>query len=507
MANLSDIKRRLLERWNDPRYSKAALRRIEIGGGSGIRGLNDFTIDFRYPVTVVAGENGTGKSTILACAACAYHNRDLYTPNDIDPRRPYYTFSDFLIFTPADNPPRDTKVTWHYSGDGYPLTHTAIKKNKWSKYDRRPIRAVQFVGISRALPARERTVLRSHFAKIRPLKGRRYTTEETSQIGHVLGVKYSMAGRAISGGYNLHVTESKARYSGFNMGAGEDSIFELVEIMHLLPEGALLIIEEIETGLHPAAQVRLLEEIHAIAFKRHLQIILTTHSFDVLKNVPKEGRIFLKRYTSGIVPLYGIAPAYAFSLMSDAVLPELTIYVEDDVTRLLIYSCLSLNVRSRCRILEIGSNEALASQLAGARRDTGIGKVLGIYDGETSIEKFAGFFKKQLQRNLSEEDDEWLNEHSIACPGKMPPEAWIIEKLCNPITIKEFSAELNSSEKELMPIIERLSIKDHHDIFFELSKQTGLTIQEVKNSLTKVICRVFLEEFKEIIEKVNRLLQ
>lgn len=50
MSNLSDTKRRLLERWNNPQYSKPALRRIDIGGGSGLRCLNNFSIEFRYPI-------------------------------------------------------------------------------------------------------------------------------------------------------------------------------------------------------------------------------------------------------------------------------------------------------------------------------------------------------------------------------------------------------------------------------------------------------------------------
>src|SRR5574342_134104 len=55
MSNLSDTKRRLLERWNNPQYSKPALRRIDIGGGSGLRCLNNFSIEFRYPIVVIAG--------------------------------------------------------------------------------------------------------------------------------------------------------------------------------------------------------------------------------------------------------------------------------------------------------------------------------------------------------------------------------------------------------------------------------------------------------------------
>ena len=39
---------------------------------NGIRGLHDLRVLFDYPVSVIAGGNATGKSTVLFAAACAY---------------------------------------------------------------------------------------------------------------------------------------------------------------------------------------------------------------------------------------------------------------------------------------------------------------------------------------------------------------------------------------------------------------------------------------------------
>ena len=38
----------------------------------GIRGINDLRVSFEYPVSVIAGGNATGKSTVPFAAACAY---------------------------------------------------------------------------------------------------------------------------------------------------------------------------------------------------------------------------------------------------------------------------------------------------------------------------------------------------------------------------------------------------------------------------------------------------
>lgn len=39
---------------------------------AGIRGIDDIRVRFDYPVSVIAGGNASGKSTVLFAAACAY---------------------------------------------------------------------------------------------------------------------------------------------------------------------------------------------------------------------------------------------------------------------------------------------------------------------------------------------------------------------------------------------------------------------------------------------------
>ena len=38
----------------------------------GIRGIHNLRVAFDYPVSVIAGGNASGKSTVLFAAACAY---------------------------------------------------------------------------------------------------------------------------------------------------------------------------------------------------------------------------------------------------------------------------------------------------------------------------------------------------------------------------------------------------------------------------------------------------
>ena len=65
--------RRRQQLWNQLRKKKSQLNhflsevRIQ-----GLRGIDDIRVVFDYPVSVIAGGNATGKSTVLFSAACAY---------------------------------------------------------------------------------------------------------------------------------------------------------------------------------------------------------------------------------------------------------------------------------------------------------------------------------------------------------------------------------------------------------------------------------------------------
>ena len=64
-------------RWFFHDKSRNSLVGLEIDNGN-IRGVFPCKIDFTYPISAFVGENGSGKSTILAPAACAFHNDDTF---------------------------------------------------------------------------------------------------------------------------------------------------------------------------------------------------------------------------------------------------------------------------------------------------------------------------------------------------------------------------------------------------------------------------------------------
>lgn len=77
-------------------------------------------------------------------------------------------------------------------------------------------------------------------------------------------------------------TPSGEEYPEFHFGAGEASIIRIVVDVEAAPDGAMILIEEIENGLHPVATGRTVEYLLEVARRKSCQVIFTTHSNDAL---------------------------------------------------------------------------------------------------------------------------------------------------------------------------------------------------------------------------------
>jgi predicted ATPase len=90
-----------------------------------MRGLSPFNLELDFPITAIAGKNGSGKSTILALACCAFHNTS--TGFKLSHRKlTYYTFADFFVQHTEDIPPDGIKIMY------------SIAHNRWRKSDDLP---------------------------------------------------------------------------------------------------------------------------------------------------------------------------------------------------------------------------------------------------------------------------------------------------------------------------------------------------------------------------------
>jgi hypothetical protein len=162
---------------------------------------------------------------------------------------------------------------------------------KWAR-DELLERPVLHFGIQRTVPAGERKEFKRFTSNNYSFTGSHQALEANirQQVEKILGKDISSFTRAdVSSAHSLYVGgDGKVSYSEFHFGAGESSIIRMVSLIESAPENSLVLVEEIENGLHPVAVRRMVEYLIDVAERRSIQSIFTTHSEDAITPLPSE---------------------------------------------------------------------------------------------------------------------------------------------------------------------------------------------------------------------------
>jgi len=289
------------------------------------------------------------------------------------------------------------------------------------------------------------------------------------------------------------------------MGAGENALFEILSTLHACAEGSLIIIDEIELGLHAEAQVRLIKKLKDISLARKLQIIFTTHSEIVFGCIPDESRIFIEKISEKTVITPGISPAYAFSKLISYNSEELDILVEDIVAEKLLLTFLPSELRSRIKIEVIGSASALSRQLGAIYQRTKKHPTLVIFDGDQKRLRDNNLktARSTIEKNLADFDN-WFDNSVTYLPGDYWPEKWIIEKN---ITYADnlsniVKADLNTVKEALI----RGREAEKHREFVDASVPLGLGSVDMLERCCLNLALKCPSDFNYIIDKIKKIL-
>jgi predicted ATPase len=262
----------LLERVRKNNYHKY-LKQVRL---NRVRGFFGGLIAFEFPVTALIGPNGGGKSTVLGAAACAY--------KEIKPSQ----------FFPKSSIGDNSMSEWSMEYEAIDRDinpSSAVKRSavfrqfRWVRDTVLP-RSVSYFGINRTVPAGERPrfkkLMKPSYLHAHPILG--LNSVAALEIEKVLGKTVSSFRETVLDTEELFYigNNNGTEYSEFHFGAGESSIIRIIAKIESLPNSSLVLIEEIENGLHPVAVRCLVEYLIAVAERKNIQTVFTTHSDDAL---------------------------------------------------------------------------------------------------------------------------------------------------------------------------------------------------------------------------------
>ncbi|ACB75576.1 AAA family ATPase [Opitutus terrae] len=362
--------RELLEKVRKQSYGKylvaVTLEKIRQFQGGKVR--------FDFPVTALIGPNGSGKSTILAASACAYASA-----------KPKSFFRKSRV---GDEGMEGWRISYEVidkgvNHKGLTLSVLTYQKPNWSREGVLD-RSVKYVGIDRTVPAAENPGF-THKRKLSEDGTDEHTTVEEKKVegkeienirrhaervigrpldkfelvrvtftvtrssapkskllkvevqpdGTIVSVRQPLPDapvrkKVISSQQTIFVGYNGTHYySEFNFGAGESSILRTVATMEALPENSLVLVEEVENGLHPLAATRMVEYFVDFARRTGGQVVFTTHSDYALRPLPSEA---IWSCVDGKLQ-QGKLSIESLRAISGRVDRRLAVFVEDDFAR------------------------------------------------------------------------------------------------------------------------------------------------------------------------------
>ncbi len=511
------------QKWFDKDKRYCSLKKISIEGR--IRGIEDAEISFGYPITAIVGENGSGKSTVLALVACAFHNTTSFIPESLIPRKnkklskivKYYTYKDFFVFSSGEAGISEVKITSEFLDVSGCKCDVRKKKpsGKWNDFNTRPSRVVSYLGVNRLVPPAESSAHRSYRKGFK--QWNRITDAQKIEIvksaSRILGKAYDNLEILHCQTYSLFkIRRRTVEYTGFNMGAGENVVFNLLIEIMCADDGALIVVDEIELGLHAQAQKKLIEELKKICLKKHCQIICSTHSKEILDSIPMEGRVFISKKGDKTHIIPQISSDYAFGMLKQENSRELDVFVEDDVAELFLNTVINPSLRKRIIVKHIGSADSILSQMAACYRENRKNYIVFL-DGDkrstnaSNMGKIRSELRTALHRGDTDETFEVLIEKRLNyLPGSSWPEKHILEKIKQSDSYIRLSALWNVENTDVENFVEAALLEECHQELHKLACSVNMSKELVMQNVFNEYKEVCIDDIHEIEQKIETVL-
>lgn len=498
-------------------FSSQILHSIAIGKLKCINNLREIDLS-PSSVTAILGPNGSGKSTILHAIAC------LYKPYHNDQKKEEVTVGEnhrLVDFFPAS-----PDGEWNGSNFSATLSYRKAKVetnrrtfqygkaepagSRWLEiYARRPEREVYYLGIDKCVPMIESEK-----------KGKvKYVTSSLSDdvsvlvrknASSILNKEYSLLNSHTqpNGKEMIGVECDGVSYSSLSMSAGEQKIFQILNVVFNAGKNSLILIDEIDLLLHDAAFKKLIKVIKERADDKKIQIIFTTHRESIIS-------------MSNIVNIRHVLNVgdrtFCFSESKPDAIDRLTgertssveVYVEDDVAASVLRKvCSSMQASKHVNIIRYGAAiNAFTLVSAALLKGENLNNALYVLDGDEYKTEDAK--SKCIERVLTGDDQHAIKLRTTAMehirqfniPDEYNPERFIhsIIKELDPSVYDGDAAEIIEAAKSVV------YVKDSHDYLDQVIEKLGLDRSSALTRMTDLASKS--DKWEHFVADVNSYLK
>lgn len=361
-------------------------------------------IDFKFPLTVLVGENGCGKSSVLQalenvsagkslsqrwfstsvdpipdnarpCFWYSYYNADAKrivqilntrikkkfkdgseNPDYWEPSRPVAKYGMELFDEKYANTPGATGSRWNGTKRKVEYIDFREEISAFDKYfyfgiephkkTKQEYIRQRSKNLKKAIDGNLKNDLLRSIVNLVP--------EEVSILSDILDKQYqsvkiiehkfySKWGTSVYFSQGVGDASFSGKYSEAFAGSGESAVAKLVHKIFSAQEGTLLLLDEPEVSLHPGAQKRLLQYILENVRDKGLQVVVSTHSPAIVEELPPEAIVVMNQTAlNKFDPIPDVFAETAFQYIGHTNIEKPKIIVEDKTAELLVNRALDI---------------------------------------------------------------------------------------------------------------------------------------------------------------------
>lgn len=409
-------------------------------------------IEFNFPVTIIVGPNGGGKSSILHAAwgmPDGFSTRDFWFSTPVDPienepKNPHrYWYSHYIKAIKKEAQSRkvserkDTPGYWEPDrpklSDGMNRMPQITKEiqpyvsksgDRWSQVSR----SAHYINPKVELSGFDRFFNHTDFKVkkekqkffVRWSKGLRYLidgnkkdfygrksikdifidSESLKTINYILNKQYISARYIIHNYYSRDVFSAsvifqtdKLDYSECFAGSGELAVVSFVQKLNEVNKFDLFLLDEPETSLHPGAQLRLIQYLLDVVQRKKIQVIISTHSPTFVNCLPENALVVLDESAEGIVVRHGATKLSAFFTLGHLEASKVTFLTEDRLLMAIVERAVAklpeeIRVKIVVESASVGAQAMLSHQVKAYSQTDG--SLVMVLDGD--MKKVADIF-------------------------------------------------------------------------------------------------------------------